>query len=74
MKRKVKDLSKLYYIVNLLAHNKILETRYKNHKLIGNYVNKFECHIEPDWLLIYGFDMTQIILYRTGNHTDLFNM
>ncbi len=67
-----KNLVKLYEIVEKLATHKKLEARHRPHKLIGNYINKFECHIEPDWLLIYEITKDLVILYRTGSHADLF--
>jgi mRNA interferase YafQ len=47
---------------------------YKEHPLHGNYAGKLECHIEPDWLLIYRIsdDNTEVVFYRTGTHSDLY--
>ena len=59
-------------IVEKLASGIELEARNKPHKLIGNYINKWECHIESDWLLIYEVTDELVILYRTGTHSDLF--
>lgn len=68
-----KDLKKLGYIIDLLLKELPLPLKYRNHKLIGNYSGCFECHIEPDWLLIYKkTDSHEIILVRTGTHSDLF--
>jgi len=67
-----KDLNKLYIIVDMLANNLSLPVKYRAHKLIGNYNNKLECHIEPDWLLIYEIIENSVILYRSGTHADLF--
>ncbi|MBN1684294.1 MAG: type II toxin-antitoxin system YafQ family toxin [Gammaproteobacteria bacterium] len=47
-------------------------TKYLNHLLKGNYSDCYECHIEPDWLLIYLIQKTTITFVRTGTHTDLF--
>jgi len=47
--------------------------RFKDHPLIGNYKDRRECHIEPDWLLIYKLIGSEIIFERTGTHTDLFD-
>ena len=57
-----------------LTSKKLLETHYKDHALIGNYKGCRECHIKPDWLLIYEvFENENIILFhRTGTHSDLF--
>jgi len=51
-----------------------LPLHYKDHKLIGNFKNLRECHIEPDWLLLYFKEDTKVslVLMRTGSHSDLF--
>ena len=58
----------------LLQKGELLPTKYRDHILIGNYADRRECHIEPDWLLIYkiDFDENKIIFERTGTHSDLF--
>ncbi|MGI0483545.1 type II toxin-antitoxin system YafQ family toxin [Geminocystis sp. CENA526] len=68
-------MNKLKQIIIQLAKGKILEAKYKDHKLIGNYTDRRECHIEPDWLLIYKLIPQDdlIIFERTGTHSDLFN-
>lgn len=60
--------------VKLLEKNGKLPTKYKPHLLKGNYTNCWECHIQPDWLLIWKQDETikLITLTRTGTHSDLF--
>jgi mRNA interferase YafQ len=65
-------LEKLAFIINELQHNRALPPKNKNHKLKGNYVDCWECHIEPDWLLIYKLTPDELILIRTGSHSDLF--
>lgn len=72
IKKRKKDLDKLYLVVEKLAKNQKLDFKYKAHKLSGNYSDKWECHIEPDWLLIYEITEELVILYRTGSHADLF--
>lgn len=67
-----KKLNKLNEIVDLLVDEKPLPPKNRNHKLSGNYHDHWECHIEPDWLLIYLKTSTTLILVRTGTHTDLF--
>ena len=69
-----KDLSKIEEIMTILADGKALPERNKDHALIGNYAERRECHIEPDWLLIYKIDEeeAEIIFERTGTHSDLF--
>ncbi len=72
VKKRGKDLQKLLNIVDLLIHQKPLPIKNKNHKLKGIFKDYCECHIEPDWLLIYRKTKTEIILSRTGTHSDLF--
>lgn len=68
------DMNKLFTVVEKLANDEILEENYRDHKLTGNYTGCRECHIEPDWLLIYEKvdDNLILILNRTGSHSDLF--
>jgi len=71
-----KDISKFLKIVERLANNDVLELKYRNHNLENNkkYKNCKECHIEPDWLLIYQVqdDKLILLLFATGSHSDLF--
>ena len=57
-----------------LLMGETLEPKFKNHKLTGNWQGRRECHIRPDWLLIYKIDPEEnlIIFERTGSHADLF--
>ena len=71
IKRK-KDLTKLSKIVHLLTSEGKLPIRYKPHPLIGHWVPCWDCHIEPDWVLIYQVTKTHVYLFRTGTHSDLF--
>lgn len=68
------DMNKLFTVVEKLANDEILEENYRDHKLTGNYTGCRECHIEPDWLIIYEKvdDNLILILNRTGSHSDLF--
>ena len=61
-------------VVTKLSNGETLPEKNKDHALVGNYVGKRECHITPDWLLIYEIDNGELILYltRTGSHSDLF--
>ena len=72
--RQGKDLDKLFNIVEMLANDELLDVKYKDHELSGLFNGFRECHIEPDWLLIYKKNKEQIILYlsRTGSHSDLY--
>jgi len=71
-KRRRKDMSKLRAVILLLINQQPLEARHHDHKLSGNYGSRRECHIEPDWLLIYKPAETSIIFERTGSHSDLY--
>ena len=68
------DLTKLWEVVDKIANGETLEQSYKDHALNGEFENCRECHIEPDWLLIYYVDDTELILFliRSGTHSDLF--
>ena len=72
IKKQRKNLDKLQTVIEILVDEKPLDSRYKDHQLIGNWVNHRECHIEPDWLLIYRISDNNLYLERTGSHTDLF--
>lgn len=67
-----KKIEKLTAVIRLLSEEKTLDRKYKDHSLQGNYKDCRECHIEPDWLLIYQEAKTELILLRTGSHSDLF--
>jgi mRNA interferase YafQ len=71
-KKRGKDLSKVFKIVQLLLNQEKLPTKNRDHALVGDYINRRECHIEPDWLLIYKTELDAIIFERTGTHSDLF--
>lgn len=68
------DESKLNNIIQLLSQGQTLPRQNKDHALTGQYTGFRECHIQPDWLLIYSTNHSvQIVrLIRTGTHTDLF--
>ena len=71
-KKRGKPLEKIQAVMKSLVEGKALEPRYRDHVLVGNYNGRRECHIEPDWLLIYKKTKTSIIFERTGTHSDLF--
>ena len=73
MIRRGKNPSKLFEILDDLVLDNNLPNRCHPHKLIGNYADKLECHIEPDWLLVYENTDELVTLHRTGTHSDLFN-
>ena len=68
------DITLLKDVLNLLVNGKMLPIKYKDHNLSGNFKGCRECHITPDWLLIYEIAENELILYltRTGTHSDLF--
>ena len=67
-----KDIEKLKAVITIIYEGKVLPAKYRNHKLRGDYNGYWECHIEPDWLLIYKTTDTELILVRLGTHADLF--
>lgn len=71
-----KDISKLNIVISKIASGEMLEEKYKDHKLYDNkkFKNCRECHIDPDWLLVYKIDDMQLILLlvETGSHSELF--
>ena len=69
-----KNKNILKEIIIKLSNNEILEEKYKDHKLIGDYLGCRECHVKPDLLLIYRIDnqVLELALVRIGNHSDLF--
>lgn len=71
-KKRGKNLRNLLRIITHLEHGRSLAPKNKNHKLKGEYADCWECHIEPDWLLIYQCTTHQLLLLRTGSHSDLF--
>ena len=72
--KRQKNFSKLETVLKEILSGVQLDNKYKNHPLIGSWKPCWELHIEPDWLLIYHVDTetNQLILYRTGTHSDLF--
>lgn len=76
MKKRGKDISKLETVLNILLSGAELPAIYKDHQLKGEMQEFRECHIEPDWLLIYKKEDEELILYATatGTHADLFKL
>lgn len=72
-RKKNYDLKLLYDVVNSLRIPEALPPQNRDHDLKGKFVGKRECHIAPDWLLIYKVKDDEIVLERTGTHSDLFN-
>ena len=74
MTKQGRNLAKLAEIITILMAENGLPDRNRDHQLSGEYSGRRECHIEPDWLLIYKINKDQGILYliRTGSHSELF--
>lgn len=72
MEKRGKSSAKVKEIIKSLVNEESLNAKYKDHKLVGNFKGRRECHIEPDWLLIYKVADSEIIFERTGTHSDLF--
>lgn len=66
------DLRQLQEVTAILASDEILEEKHHDHALIGNWQDCRECHIKPDWLLIYQLKDNELVLIRTGSHSELF--
>jgi len=76
IRKQGKDINKLINVLETLANGDELEAKYKNHKLIDDkkYKDCYECHIAPDWLLVYKIKNNKLVLllFATGSHSDLF--
>lgn len=71
-RRRGRDIEELIAVVELLAENGDLPEGYRPHRLSGEWKGVWECHIEADWLLIYEVTSDEVLLIRTGTHTELF--
>jgi mRNA interferase YafQ len=72
MLKRAKNLEKLKIIIRSLIEEQMIDSIHRDHKLMGNWKGRRECHIESDWLLIYKIEKNRIIFERTGTHSDLF--
>lgn len=72
-KKRGKDIGKLQELLNLLIEQAILPERYRDHPLKGRWQGNRDAHIEPDWLLIYRVEGSDLKLLRTGTQADLFD-
>jgi len=72
LQRQGKNLEELYTVIKMLAEGETLPERYRDHNLTGNWRGFRECHIRPDWLLIYRVVEQELQLTRSGSHSDLF--
>jgi mRNA interferase YafQ len=72
MLKRGKDKEKIKKVIGILVQEELLPLSCRDHKLIGNYQGRRDCHIEADWLLIYKYLKQEIIFERTGSYSDLF--
>ena len=72
MQRQGRDLEKLKKVLETVVKGEGLAAKYRDHVLVGQYKGTRECHIEPEWVLIYELAEIEIVLTRTGSHSDLF--
>jgi mRNA interferase YafQ len=73
MEKRGSDMKKLRLVIQKLANTEELEARYRDHPLLGKYAGARDCHIAPDWILIYAVVENELRLIRTGAHSDLFS-
>ncbi|MBB5846373.1 mRNA interferase YafQ [Mobiluncus mulieris] len=73
-KKQHRNLEEVFAVINRLANGETLEAKYQDHELSGKYKGTRECHIEPDWLLVYEIHRNTLVLmaYRVGTHSELF--
>lgn len=71
-KRRGKPTDKMRAAMDTLIAGETLDRKYRDHPLVGEYLGFRECHLEPDWLLVYKIAGDEIIFERTGTHADLF--
>lgn len=71
-KKRGKDIDKLKHVVGLIIKDQPLNERHRDHGLAGKWSGSRDCHIQPDWVLIYRVDGDALYLERTGTHSDLF--
>jgi mRNA interferase YafQ len=68
-----KPMEKMRQVILLLLSGEPLPVRYRDHALSGDWIGHRDCHVDPDWLLIYKVDSESLYLVRTGSHSDLFS-
>ncbi|NBB79059.1 MAG: type II toxin-antitoxin system mRNA interferase toxin, RelE/StbE family [Verrucomicrobia bacterium] len=73
LKSSNRDEDELLEVIGVLAYAQPLDEKFRDHALVGNYAGCRECHIRPDWLLIYQTTDTDLLLMRTGSHSELFS-
>ena len=70
--RRRKDIEELLFVIDKLAQGEELSQNYRDHPLKSGFKGKRDCHIEDDWILLYSIEDNELILYRTGSHSQLF--
>lgn len=72
-KKRGYNVEHLRNVIRRLANGETLEAKYRDHTMTGDYIGFRECHVEPDWLLVYRIrqDILELYLFRTGTHSDL---
>jgi mRNA interferase YafQ len=73
MQKRGSDMKKLRLVIEKLVRQQEFETQYRDHPLQGIFAGARDCHISPDWVLIYAIVENELRLIRTGTHTDVFN-
>lgn len=73
-KKQGKDINKLFAVISMIAEGNKLDSKYRDHNLSGDYAGCRECHVEPDWLLVYEIidSVLVLMIYRVGTHSELF--
>lgn len=71
-KKRGYNMELIQSVIDILAIPEALPEKNRDHNLTGYYANKRECHILSDWLLVYRIEGSELVLYRTGTHSDLF--
>jgi len=72
LEKRGKDMRKLVAIIDKLRAQETLPVKNRNHRLTNDWKDFWECHIEPDWLLVYQYDATTLYLAASGSHSDIF--
>ncbi len=73
-KKQGKDIDKLFDVISTIAEGRKLDEKYRDHNLSGDYAGCRECHVEPDWILVYEVmdKVLVLMIYRVGTHSELF--
>ena len=72
IRRQKKDLEKLRAVIEKLVAGESLDPKYRDHQLFGKWNGHRDCHLEPDWILVYRITANDLYLERTGSHAELF--